>query len=539
MKHFRLCLLCILLLPGFGPLAAQPDITVVQTPLASSECSGAFVAHDLDHVTMARGQQVRKYDSNGAGLAVNDLDNDGDLDLVLANLAGRNSIFWNEGGLDFRKETIPQGRTRAVNIVDVDGDGRQDIVLTHATGALTYAPNQEGEFHFIPLPGAHEPAYAMAWADLDGDDDLDVVTGSYDAQLELELGNSFLFSDGAGVFYYEQRDGEFIPTRLAERAQALAILLADINGDHHLDILVGNDFGVVDQAWLYQPDGWQDFQPFSTTALNTMSFDAGDINNDGLFEFYATDLKPYSDDGDLMAAWQPVLEEMASQARAADDTQIMENVLQVQRADGVFENRAAFFRVEATGWSWSAKFGDLDRDGFLDLYVVNGIVDVQLFRHLPNGELVEENQAFRNVSGERFMPVPEWGLNVSTSGYGMSMADLDSDGDLDIIVNNLLAPAQLLENQLCGGRSLEVDLRWPGSRNTHALGAMLTLHTSTGIYYRDVRSASGYLSGDPSRVHFGFPPGSQLNRLAIRWPDDEITRVDTLQADVLLTITRS
>ncbi len=536
MKRLSLMLVICLYV---APLAAQTSITIVQSPLESSECSGAFVTHDLDHLTMTRGRQVRKFDSNGAGLAVNDLDNDGDLDLVLANLAGRNSIVWNEGGLDFRKQTIAEGQTRAVNIVDVDGDGWQDIMLTHATGAPVYGQNHEGEFQFIPLPGARQPAYTMAWADLDGDNDLDVVTGSYDAQLELELGNSFMFSDGAGVFYYEQRDGQFIPTRLAERSQALALLLADMNGDYRPDILVGNDFGVPDQGWLYQPDGWQDFQPFSTITLNTMSFDAGDINNDGLMEFYATDLNPYSDDGDIMAAWQPVLDRFAAQPRAEDDPQIMENVLQVQRADGVFENRAAAFGLNATGWSWSAKFGDLDNDGFLDLYVVNGIVDVDLFRHLPNGELVEENQVFRNLGGERFVPVPDWGLNAPTSGFGMSMADLDSDGDLDIIVNNLLAPSQLFENQLCGGHSLEVDLRWPSSGNTHGLGARMTLHTSTGTYLRDVRAASGYLSGDPSRIHFGFPVESRLEALDIRWPDGEISTIAAPEANVLLTLIRN
>jgi enediyne biosynthesis protein E4 len=532
---------CVLLLPllfELWPIAAQMDISVTQTSLAVSECSGSFVAHDLDHITIVRGEQVRMFDSNGSGLAINDLDNDGDLDLVLGNLAERSSILWNEGNLSFRKETIAVGQVRAVNVVDVDGNGWQDIVLAHGASAPVYALNQEGRFHFIPLPGIREPAYAMGWADLDGDGDLDTVTGSYDAQLERELGNSFMFSDGAGVFLFEQRDGEFFPMRLSERAQALALLLEDINGDGWLDILVGNDFAVRDQVWLYQPDGWQEVHPFSTMTHSTMSFDAGDIDNNGQLEFFASDMKLYSDDNTIVAAWQPVIDMLESVAIEPDDPQIMENVLQIQTGDGTFENRATDFGVDATGWSWSAKFGDLDNDGFLDLYVVNGMIAIELFRHLSNSELVEENQAFRNQGGEQFTPAPEWDLNATTSGRGMSMADLDSDGDLDIVVNNLLAPAQLFENQLCEGRSLEVDLRWPGSDNTHALGATLSLHTSVGTYYRHIHSQSGYLSGDPSRVHFGIPADSTLTALEIRWPDGAVSRIDSPEAGVTLIVER-
>jgi hypothetical protein len=536
MRPLAFAVLCLAL--NLAPVAAQPDIIIERAPFAVSECSGGFVVHQLDHVTLARGQQVRMFDSNGAGLAVNDLDNDGDLDLVLGNLAGRSSIMWNEENLAFRKEMLAAGQVRAVNVVDVDGDGWQDIVLANGVSAPLYGHNDQGHFHFTPLPGAREPAYTMAWADLDGDGDLDTVTGSYDALLEMQLGNSFLFSDGAGVYVYEQRNGQFFPTRLADRAQALAMLLVDINGDDWADILVGNDFAVPDQAWLYQPGGWQQTQPFDVMTHSTMSFDAGDLDNDGLPEFYATDMKSYSDDRASVAAWQPVMDMMASLAVGENDPQIMENVLHIQNGEGEFENQATIFGVDATGWSWSAKFGDLDNDGFLDLYVVNGMIAVELFRHLPNGALVEENLVFRNAGGERFVSAPEWGLNVNDSGRSMSMADLDADGDLDVIVNNLLTPAQIFENQLCGGHSLEVDLRWPGSMNTQALGAQLSLVTSTGTYRRVIRSQSGYLSGDPSRVHFGFPAGSRLAALDIRWPDGEMTRIDSPEAGGILTVAR-
>ena len=151
------------------------------------------------------------------------------------------------------------------------------------------------------------------------------------------------------------------------------------------------------------------------------------------------------------------------------------------------------------------------------------MIDALVFGHLPDDELVEQNQALRNRGDGSFVPAPEWGLGSERSGRGMSMADLDGDGDLDVVVSNMREPSQVFENRICGGANLLVDLRQPGTGNTHAIGAQVRLvgeldgaplHLS-----REVRSQSGYLSGDASRLHFGVPSGATLTRLEIVWPD--------------------
>ena len=164
----------------------------------------------------------------------------------------------------------------------------------------------------------------------------------------------------------------------------------------------------------------------------------------------------------------------------------------------------------------------------------------ELFAHLPNDELVEENQAYRNDDGLRFAPAPQWQLNSAAGGRGMSMADLDGDGVLDVLINNLRSPAQIFENQLCGGSSLLVDMRQPSAGRSRVLGGEMILHTTTGIYRRSVQALGGYLSGRSARLHFGLPAGSSINALEIRWPDGVVSVISgrNLPPNSRLTITR-
>ena len=516
------------------------DIT--QTPLEDNDaCSGAFVTHELDHITTNVYEPVDMYDSNGSGVAINDLDNDGDIDIVLANLAGKNNIFWNEGNLTFRREEMAHGASRAVVTVDVDADGLLDIVFSSRVGKeLLYWRNVGDQaFEAVNLPDINQHAYSMVWSDLDADGDLDVVTGSYDTALDKELRDSFMFGPGAGVFVFtNEGDGNFSSERLAETSQALTIQLLDINQDGRDDILIGNDFYTVrDYVYLASDDGWVEAEPFGTTTENTMSFDIGDINNDGSVELFATDMHPYSDE--QMPDYMPMMEAMmASHTIVEGDPQVMSNVMQVRDANGTFVDDAARVGVGSTGWSWSTKFGDLDQDGFLDLYSVNGMVSYESFGYLPNNTLVEENQVLRNDGSGNFAPAPEWKLNLTAGGRGMSMADLDNDGDLDIVVNNLLDKAYLLENQLCEGNSLQLQLSQPNTQNTYAIGAIVKLKTSIGELTRDVRSISGYLSGDASRIHFGLPEDATIDSVEITWPDGAVSQINNIELNHILEIAR-
>ncbi len=520
--------------PTFAPnLPATVRTTTLDT---SDACENRFVEHSLPFITGGRIRDITTYISNGAGLAVNDLDDDGDLDLVFASIDRPAKILWNEGGLSFTPTELDVPFTRAVASVDVDADGRFDIVLTQREAGVLYLRNLgQRRFARNNLRGVTNPAYAMSWADLNDDGRLDLVTGAYD--IELKQAQSSLMQQ-AGVYLYLNTSDGFAAARLADRAEALAIGLIDLNDDGRRDVWAANDFQLQDGIWLQQQDGtWQTVRPFATTSHSTMSIDWGDLDNDGRTALFTTDMNPPDTSPAVLAEWLPMIQ-ATQEKREPDDRQIAQNVLLQRGADGVWRNQAPQRSIDATGWSWAGRFGDLDRDGFLDLYVVNGMIASNLFKHLPNGELVERNKAFRNTQHGAFQPAQGWGLDSQGSGRGMQMADLDGDGDLDIVINNLRAPAQVFENRLCGGTSVLVDLRWPKSDNIAAIGAMLQLHTSAGIFQREVRTTSGYLSGEPARIHFGVPAGATIQHLDVIWPDGKVSRVKKIQSQTLNEVTR-
>ena len=506
------------------------------------DCEDRFVPIDLDHETRGPGASQSMFDGMGAGLAVGDLDHDGDEDIALANLSGDSSVLWNRGALDFEREPLIEGRFRHVVIVDATGDGLNDVVLTTGVGRPLAMVNTGGGpgaadmFDRAEIEGLDAYTYSIAWGDLGGDGDLDAVTGAYNA--ELTAARRLTLGDKGGVGLFEREGGSFTHTQLAEESQALAVRIGDINGDGVSDIFVGNDLATPDHIWFAGDGGWEQVTPFSQTAFSTMGVDSGDIDNDGDLDLFTTDMKPMDEEPETLSAYEGVIADIDA-SPDTDDIQIPENVLLMAGDDG-YSSAAPSFGIEATGWSWSGLFGDLDNDGFQDLYVVNGMVADNLFDHLPGASLTEPNQAFRNIDGERFEPEYSWGLDDRAGGRGMAMADLDNDGDLDIVVNNLNAPSRLYENRLCGGKAVTVQLAWEGTGNPTAIGARVIVKGDDGMrLVRTVESSRGYLSGASRTVHFGLGADQDKVDLEVVWPDGRSSDFAGISTDQMVLVWRS
>lgn len=532
--HVLAGVLCLVMLAtACGPAPTTVESTIVSRDHeVPSSCGASFVAHDLEHTTSGPGNTASTFDGTGAGVGVADLNGDGRLDIVLANLSGTSSVLENLGGLEFRRHELEPARFRGVAIVDVTNDGAPDIVMTTGIGPPVLFSNpgngDMGAFTRVRLEGIRAATYSMAWTDLSGDGDLDVITGSYNAELTL-LRNTPVIGPDTGVVLHERTTDGFVIERLSETAQALALVTTDTNNDGRFDILVGNDLATPDMLWLATDDGVEPAQPFSTSTYSTMSYDSADIDNDGQTELFATDMKPAEPDD----RYREVERDLAA-APVVDDIQIPENVL-IDTGETNWPNEAAGQPFSATGWSWSGLFGDLDNDGLQDLYIATGMRSEPLFNFLPEARLVEKNQAFRNIDGA-LVPEPDWGLAATEGGRGMAMADLDTDGDLDIVLNNLDTAARLFENTQCG-TSVTVELEWSGMQNISALGARVAASSGGVTRTREITSSRGYLSSGPPIAHIGVGDADAVD-LVVTWPDGTTTEHLDVPTATHITITR-
>ena len=517
---------------------AEARLRTTARTSSQSSCIDTFVEHRLPFATGVRVREIGTYLSNGAGLAAGDIDNDGDLDLVFASIDGPSKLLLNTGTLHFVVSELNASFTRAVALVDFDGDGWLDLFLSDRVGALHYFANMRGTFDKRTLSGVTSSVYSMAWADLTDDGRLDLVTGSYDTELRKRGVLAAEIAQTGGVWLYQNTPDGLRGQRLAPTADALAIGLLDLNNDDALDIWVGNDFLTRDAVWLKREGRWQPDAPFARMSHSTMSIDWADIDNRGDLALFTTDMNPYDTRPQVWAEWLPMMTK--TDQTKSGDPQISANVLQTRR-DGRWVDGAPARGIDATGWSWAGRFADFDNDGFQDLYVVNGSIATDLFGHLNGAELVEENRAFRNTGTGRFELAQGWGLASTQSGRGMLPLDIDNDGDLDIVVNNLRGSAMLFENRLCGGAGLTVKLTDTDTVNINAIGARVILHTSAGVMQRDARASGGYLSTDAPLLHFGLPVAARIDKLNVIWPDNAQTTFEApalAGANLLMEITR-
>ena len=502
---------------------------------AQQPCGFRFSRTDLPHYTSGGATGSALYASNGSGLAVGDLTGDGQPDLVFGNIVGTVTVYVNEGDFVFTPISTTLTDVRSLAIVDADGDGTREIYATRRFAPPIVGKLTDGALTYEPIPEVYSAFYAMGWQDLNRDGALDVVFGTYDNEQLQQQGLIFQTRGGGGVFVYTQTETGFTPQRLNDSAQALAIAFPDLDHDGRPDVLVGNDFNEPDAGWTINNAGYAAVAPFSQTTENTMSLDYADYNNDGVLDIYATDMKPYDQSVTTMARWLPAMLKL-TRPLTADDPQYTENTLHTW--DGSrWRNRAYDLQLDATGWSWSAKFADLDNNGWQDLYVVNGMKATDLLSYLPDDELSEDDMLFVTDNSERYELVDR-GISQTGSGRSATMADLDNDGDLDVVVNPIDGNAQLYRNELCQTASIAVTLVDPTSANRDAVGAIVSVAANKQLLTRTIQVSSGYLSGQPTTAHFGLGDTQRIERLVITWPDGKQSEVTDITANMHYTITR-
>jgi len=494
----------------------------------------------------------------GAGAAFVDIDNDKDLDLYVCNKGAFDEIYLNRGDGTFTGGTIGKGDAslRAPTMVafaDYDLDGDLDFYRTE-TRLLSIKELFKGKIHLVKDENGDwqpDPRYKGEFEMIDGS--------------PWELGTQDHFYQNRGT---PENPLNFKEVTLSSgikrsRDHGLAAVWWDFNNDRYPDLYISNDFQTPDRLYRNNRDGTfseviGDCMPY--TSWNSMGSDFADINNDGWFDYLSTDMSATTHFKQktmmgAMSATGYLLDHL-------EPRQYMRNAMQVNTGTGKFIDTAFFSGLDSTDWTWAGNFGDLDNDGFEDAYFTNGIernvqdsdTNLEMEQARKAGRTFEElhkiflkgprhaenNLAFRNLGTLKFEnSTQDWGLDHLSVSHGALLVDLDRDGDLDIIVNNMNDPVGVFRNDSQEHNGILVSLVGTKS-NSFGLGACLTAHLPDGQKLsRFVTSSRGYMSGAEAITHFGTGMHEKISSLHILWPGGAEQTISNLNSGRHYRVTES
>jgi enediyne biosynthesis protein E4 len=534
------------------------------------------------------------YFYNGGGVAAGDVNSDGLVDLYFTGNQLPNRLYLNHGGFSFEDVTESAGVagrsdwTTGVTMADVNGDGYLDIYVS----AVTYLDqkgtnelfinNGDGTFdERAEEYGLNHVGYSVqsAFFDYDGDGDLDVYLLSHSTHAEETFGPDALRytrSATAGDKLFRNEDGFFVD--VSEEAgiygsrlgYGLGVVVSDLDRDGCPDLYVANDFHEQDYLYYNNCDGTFEEQISNSvghTSRASMGVDAADFNNDGLPDIIVLDMMPDRQDVFNSSVVAESMEIYNLQRRLGYHDQLMRNTLQLNRGNRRFSEIAYLSGVQATDWSWAPLFSDLDNDGLKDIFITNGILrrpndkdfirfissrinqsvlergmrqeDMQMIERMPDA--ARTNYAFRNVGEYAFQNVSDtWGLDDSGYSSGAAYADLDNDGDLDLIVNNINDRAWIYENltdRVTGNHYLTISLKGNGA-NTAGIGTKAIIRSKGQQQLAEAMPTRGFQSSVDPRLHFGLGSNSFVDTLIVVWPDQRYQFFSNVPGDTLLSVSQ-
>ncbi|SNR44252.1 Repeat domain-containing protein [Lutibacter agarilyticus] len=524
------------------------------------------------------------YIYNGGGVAVGDINNDGLDDLYFTSNQESNKLYLNKGNFEFQDITEKsatsdaKGWSTGVTMVDINNDGYLDIYVcksgslqnhelrknklfinqqnnTFKESAATY-----GLDHF----GFSVQAYFF---DFDKDNDLDMYLVNHrgdfqnntiiDTQIQNNIqpySSDQLFRNDEGKFANITNEAG-----IANKAWGLSASIGDFNNDNLPDIYVANDF--LEPDFLYINNGDGTFKNEITTyfkhiSYNSMGSDFADINND---------LKPDLIVLDMMA--EDHIRGKENMATMSTDNfwamvnadyhyQYMSNMLQLNNGDGSFSEIGQLAGIAKTDWSWAPLIADFDNDGFNDLFVTNGIehdLSNQDFRNqmksniqnrkkvtlneaigmMPSSKL--SNYAFKNSHDLTFTnATKKWGLDAAVNSNGAVYADLDNDGDLDLVLNNQSEKAQVYKNNTIHNY-VAINLNGP-KNNLKGVGARVELFSKNLKQVKEVFVSRGYQSSVTNKIIFGLGKETEIDSLLVVWPNDSKEVITNVTVNNSITI---
>ena len=513
---------------------------------------------------------------NGGGVAIGDINNDGLLDLYFSGNLVDNQLYLNKG--DWKFENITKKAQVAckdiwssgVTFVDINHDGFLDIYVCQAgppktknrhnqlfinNGDLTFTEQSKKYGLDITGLGVHATFF-----DYDKDGDLDCYllsnsirsVGNYDLIKDqrdkaTDKGNKFLRNDN-NFFVDITKEANIYSSAIGF---GLGITVSDYNNDTWPDIFVSNDFFERDYLYLNQQDGTFKEKltaQFESISMGSMGVDAADLNNDSKTDIMVTEMLPKTIQRQrtktLFESWTK--HDMS--VKNGYHYQFSRNALHQNMGDDTFMEISRFSNVHASEWSWSTLLFDADNDGLKDIFISNGIykdlLDRDYLTYMANREQIKEmiqndkqvmkklidkmpsnpvaNAIYKNKGNFQFKDQTQnWGLQQPSFSNGSAYGDLDNDGDLDLVINNVNMPAFMYENTVdsTSHKSITLQLK-ENFKNTHAVGAKAEVFYQKNKYsVLENYPSRGFQSSVSTNLTFGLGNCDRIDSLKITWND--------------------
>lgn len=531
---------------------------------------------------------------NGGGVGIGDINNDGRPDILFTGNMVSSRLYLNKGDMQFEDITDSAGlRTEGwitgVSMVDINNDGFLDLYLSRvsreddpprARTNLLYINN--GDITFTEQATAYnldDTSFTTqaAFLDYNRDGYLDLYLlnhspGSFSRDMGRGGGGSGPLSSSFDKLYKNNGDGTFVDVSrragiLRETGYGLGVAVGDLNRDGWPDIYVSNDIAPDDVLYINNRDGTftdRSSDYLKHTSYAGMGVDVSDFNNDGWPDILQADMMPSDYQERKLMSYGVDYQQYQSKINQGYHYSYTKNTLQMsnginQEGEIIFSEVSRMAGVAYTGWSWASLFGDYDNDGYKDIFITNGypvavndfdylvdqaqstsLTDEEEYRRVMNiRKLKLPNYLFRNSDGIRFADVSaEWGFSDSTYSYGTAHGDLDNDGDLDLVINNLNAPAGIYENKIDEqGTKHYLRVGLNGSpNNRQGIGTNVVLHAAGEKQFRYLSPYRGYQSSVEPEMHFGLANNEQIDSLEVFWPDGKYQVLTDIEPNQQLNV---